>query len=491
MRAFIQIALEKTWEGDPLAGRALAYHIGYKAITLPELKAIQAAIAAKLAEDETPENRRQRLDAQWIQGIILLYTAGPDGSGSQAVEAMACFQDGARHNHAPSLTSLGNAYYRRTATEGIERDVSKGRGYYKRVLDDRSLPLVEQIFALYGEGCILWNGEEGIPRDPTAAIKAFEPGAEQGYTASLCTLGKIYYDGADVAPDKPKGIRYLEQAVAQNSAEAAAFLGQIYSEGPEADIPKAIRYYNLAGSLGFVPTTQSNIGRLIAFLRKHGGSSAYIAVLLQCYKALPPVESSSFYVPFDFSYLVHTGDATLVVAHQFIRFLVGTEKNKAMALAVLKNTTFGRICANEVIALLFDLRIVYDEEPLCLHIVTLSQAEMIVEFILLYIPEADLLTDTRIAYKLRELKGWFDREVAREPVVVARGSRLFAAARSGGAGGGGGAGGSGRQAFDEEAPPLFAAARSGGTGGGGGGGAEGSGRQARDEEPPPLLDFGF
>ena len=87
--------------------------------------------------------------------------------------------------------------------------------------------------------------------------------ADRNFAPAKMFLGKCCVSGLNVKKDVPAGIKLLEEAAAQENAEAEYILGVLYS-GVEKDVPenrmRCLKWLTLAASHGFVPA-QTMLGK--------------------------------------------------------------------------------------------------------------------------------------------------------------------------------------------------------------------------------------
>jgi len=104
--------------------------------------------------------------------------------------------------------------------------------------------------------------------DYRAALREWQPLAEQGIAEAQFNLGLLYENGLGVAADGAAAVRWYRRAAEQNDRLAQAYLGEIYAKGlgvPRDDI-EALRWYRRAGELGDA-ASQYNVGLFYALGR--------------------------------------------------------------------------------------------------------------------------------------------------------------------------------------------------------------------------------
>jgi TPR repeat protein len=114
---------------------------------------------------------------------------------------------------------------------------------------DKTTPNAEAALILakvYGEG----HGP--IQKDPALARRYLEIAYHLGHVGAAKTLGDIYYDGVDVAPDRAKAFDYYMKAARFAHADAAVALARMYDAGEVAGGPNhsmALAWYLQAAKI--------------------------------------------------------------------------------------------------------------------------------------------------------------------------------------------------------------------------------------------------
>jgi len=150
----------------------------------------------------------------------------------------------------------------------------------------QNIPAAQHFYA----ECLLYGISD--PPDPGMAASWFKRAGDNGHTISFCSLGELYIKGIGVIQDRqqglamciqaanagipkamikladihlmdfpelrsePKAMNYLEQAALLKNTEAQFRLGMIYRDGINGhyiDKAKAIKWFEYAASLGYVP----------------------------------------------------------------------------------------------------------------------------------------------------------------------------------------------------------------------------------------------
>ncbi|RYE08517.1 MAG: sel1 repeat family protein [Hyphomicrobiales bacterium] len=103
----------------------------------------------------------------------------------------------------------------------------------------------------------------GVQWDPVASLTWLKRAADQGHAGSQLELGTLYLDGLGVAPDVDKAEQAYLAAASHGLAAGWWGLGNIYSReyAGRIDRPRAIRYYEQALAAN-VPEAGVDLGRL-------------------------------------------------------------------------------------------------------------------------------------------------------------------------------------------------------------------------------------
>lgn len=112
--------------------------------------------------------------------------------------------------------------------------------------------------------------------DYEAAIKEWQPLADQGDASAQFNLGLVFGEGQGVPTDYAEAARLYRLAAAQGHAKAQFNLGLMFNEGQgvQQDFSEAARWYRSAAAKGHA-SAQNNLGRLYKIGR--GVPQNYIA----------------------------------------------------------------------------------------------------------------------------------------------------------------------------------------------------------------------
>ena len=166
------------------------------------------------------------------------------------------FEIGTTRSLAATLLTLTLLLF--STTVGWSADLQKGldaanRGDYAAALREWE-PLAEQgdSVAQYNLGFMYENGI-GVPQSYKAAVKWYTLSAEQGNSFSQNNLGLRYRNGQGVSQDYEEAIRWYTLSAEQGFAEAQINLGTMYKNGTgvRQDSVYAHMWWNIVSSRGF------------------------------------------------------------------------------------------------------------------------------------------------------------------------------------------------------------------------------------------------
>jgi TPR repeat protein len=269
--------------------------LGYREIPRDEAEALRWHRAAAEGGDAVSMRDLARSYAVGVYGLPkdqALSDAWNAKAG--AAEAQALIDEIDRHGFKPDSSDdpaykLGQLYF---SERGGVKDTTEGLHWFTEAAkrgDTRAASRLEQIFE---------HGEGGVPVNLTAAkqwserrqaleLAALVGRAESGqslYIEDIKRLATIYLTGKDpvgdlvVPKDAVKGVYWLRKAVAvaPDDAEAAASLGQVYSQGLGVDIDatEAKRWTDKAAALD--PVHFAPVDQVIAGIDKQPGLTAIL-----------------------------------------------------------------------------------------------------------------------------------------------------------------------------------------------------------------------
>jgi len=153
---------------------------------------------------------------------------------------------------------------------GIDPDPEQAMAYYQQAL------LLNEPEAFNSIGHMHLNGELG-EKNITAAINAFQRGANNGSTAAQVSLGYLYLTGNGLPSNRDKARELFEQAATADDVRAHHYLGYLNETAEPAAIDAAIENYTAAAHGNHFPALirlselaflQEDPGKAIGFLRK-------------------------------------------------------------------------------------------------------------------------------------------------------------------------------------------------------------------------------
>lgn len=182
---------------------------GVKEVLVPDVKALLAGDAERLAATGRKSSSRSKRVGRWLWPVVAVVLLGG--------VALAI-----------ALTSGG-----RQADPKAEPDLTDAKVQY-------------EIGQRYLAG-------DGVPLNADSALYWFELSAAQGYAAAQAKMGWCYYNGFTVETDYAKAAEYYRKAAVQGLAEAQCVLGVCYfnGEGVEQDAGQAIVWYTRAAERGY------------------------------------------------------------------------------------------------------------------------------------------------------------------------------------------------------------------------------------------------
>ena len=194
------------------------------------------------------------LSAQYKLGV--LYYVGVDGLRRDDSKARYWLKKAADQGHGISAgqygymleKGIGGPADSRTATTYFLKGAQTGDNYAK---------------SWYALSVALANDEANLPKATAYAVEA----ADSGELIAQVLLGSIIYYNDGPNQDNAKSFKYLEQAVAQNSAMAMRFLGKWYvngGDGVSRDVPKGVGMMERSAALGDTPA-MIQLSRLYGF----------------------------------------------------------------------------------------------------------------------------------------------------------------------------------------------------------------------------------
>lgn len=154
-------------------------------------------------------------------------------------------------------------------------------------------------------GHLCYTGEQGVRRDPRAAVKWWTLAAQQDDLTGLVNLAALYFNGEDVPQDKVKGVTMLRRAAelgvaeaqfklalaarygegtAQNNAESLAWLTKAARQGHAGAMNLLGKLY-LGDSGGMVAPDEQTAAQWLAKAANAGNAEAMWALALLAAKS--------------------------------------------------------------------------------------------------------------------------------------------------------------------------------------------------------------
>jgi TPR repeat protein len=187
------------------------------------------------------------LEREASRALAALYLS-PEGNLKDPAEAMRLYERSAALGDGMSLISLGDVH---AEGAGVPVDEARAKEFYNRAgnagfLKERAARLAR-----------MYRSPEGVLNDAGEAAALFEQAAALGDVRSVISLGSMFAEGAGVEPDEVKAKELFDLAATKGlKAEATRQIAELYRspEGALDDIDEAIRLFELAVSLGDVPS---------------------------------------------------------------------------------------------------------------------------------------------------------------------------------------------------------------------------------------------
>lgn len=128
-----------------------------------------------------------------------------------------------------------------------------GQGYMNKAADGDNVHAQRWLAHCYANGFLLG-------RDDAMALKWEVRAAKNGDGEMLTKLGRRYWIGYGVATDRVESVRFFRKAVKAKHPDAAAILGELYSEGVEdagveKDLYKAFELFKMSADAGHIDGT--------------------------------------------------------------------------------------------------------------------------------------------------------------------------------------------------------------------------------------------
>ena len=207
------------------------------------------------------EALRGSAEAQTTLGV--LYAEGR-GVALDAAEAVRYYRMAAEQGYVAALVNLGVMY---EAGRGVPQDAAEAARWYRRAVEQGEV----EVAWWYRQAAEDGEAESRPTLDARSAanigvalaeaVMWTRRGAEQGLADAQLTLGRMYAEGASVAPDADEAVRWTRRAAEQGLAEAQLELGGRYfaGRGVLQDEAEGVRWWRLAAEQGHLPA-QTGLG---------------------------------------------------------------------------------------------------------------------------------------------------------------------------------------------------------------------------------------
>lgn len=178
-------------------------------------------------------------------------STGVDYNKIDSVAAVdACADAAARFpRHARSLANLGRA-------------LSAAGDYSESLRVQRLAAEMGDLYAVMAIGISHEYGD-GLPEDPSEAVKWYLKAAMQGYASAQNRLGVMYKKGIGVPKDDAEAVKWYSRAAKQGDVGAQTNLGWMYRHGRNLprNVSEALKWYRKAAAQGDA-LAQNTLGRM-------------------------------------------------------------------------------------------------------------------------------------------------------------------------------------------------------------------------------------
>ena len=243
----------------------------------PGAYALMAKAKALNLDDLQPlEAKSQTGDPESETLLALAYYAGVLLKKDDA-EATRLLHLAANRGYMAADESLGMFAETGIGMDQNRADPAAALDWYRKAAQQGSMDAATDIALMYANG-------KGVARDPAQAVVWFRRAADGGDGSAQYNLALMYERGEGVPQDFNEAIHWLNAAADQNLVPPLMALAELFLQPPNstitADVPKAMRYYERAASLGS-PTSEAILGTI--FSRGLQGKVDY-AQALEWYK---------------------------------------------------------------------------------------------------------------------------------------------------------------------------------------------------------------
>ena len=226
----------------------------------PGAYALMAKAKALSLDDLQPlEAKAQTGDPESETLLALAYYAGVLLKKDDA-EATRLLHLAANRGYMAAEESLGMFAETGIGMDQNRPDRAAALDWYHKAAQQGSMDAATDIALMYANG-------KGVARDPAQAVVWFRRAADGGDGSAQYNLALMYERGEGVPQDFNEAIRWLNAAADQNLVPPLMALAELFLQPPNstitADVPKAMRYYERAASLGS-PTSEAILGTIFS-----------------------------------------------------------------------------------------------------------------------------------------------------------------------------------------------------------------------------------
>lgn len=140
-----------------------------------------------------------------------------------------------------------------------------GSPKWKNLADLKRLAGLGEPEAQYELGNRMLTGD-GVPRDPSGAVRLLEKAAEQGVADAWFRLGKVYHDGADMPRNYVRSFECYTEAARRGLPEAQHNLGAmlVSARGVKRDYVEGLAWFIVSAKFGAVSSAEQQTRERLA-----------------------------------------------------------------------------------------------------------------------------------------------------------------------------------------------------------------------------------
>ena len=211
--------------------------------TEEETNEVSVAETSLYGYDDKPQNRKKRLIAIIICGLLIL------GGG---IGFLVWWENGRPLRELKESAEEGDAYYQTELAIkyykgiGVEQNYTEAAHWFRKAAEQG------YAYAQFDLGNCYANGE-GVTQDLKEAANWYKKSADQGNKEAQYNLGNCYANGEGVAQDLKEAILWYRKSAEQGLAEAQYNLGVCYENGMgvKKDFDEAIKWYEKSAENGY------------------------------------------------------------------------------------------------------------------------------------------------------------------------------------------------------------------------------------------------